>query len=584
MPKMIPRRIDADTLSPGEIEFFMRISQEENISDWTILHSLNIAPTYHQTRIMGEIDFLVIIPKLGMIAVEIKAHREIRIEDGLWFLGRSDQSGSINPFVQLKDAMFSLQKYISDHNSLLKEIPIFPLVIFTHCEIVLESVEIDRTSYASSKEFRNGKLSELLKKKISLARKKLLEKNSAQWLRNNPDRPNDKAILDLIRLLRPNIELSNQTFNHSATIQKELLKFTAEQFDALDSLEDNSCILFNGPAGTGKTFIAIESAIRAANEGQKVLFICMNKLLSAYLKKQLNGYTNITVSTFGALIKSYDPQSNPDIVTQEYYWNNELPQLAYSNIINNEDDGSFDLLIIDEAQDIIGNNLWLDCLDLLLAKGLTYGKWHIFGDFVYQAIYSRNVSESELINDLKKRNSNFMPYKLHKNCRNTESSSKLSLTLLAMDSPYKSYLRCQPSILESRYYMYSNDSAQLKKLNEILQNCLKEGFKYSDIVILSKVAESKSLAHQNKVGLNAEVYTLGSNCLRYTSIHKFKGLEAPVIILTDFDEIESDEAQKMMFTGASRSTDSVHFLLHKRIEKTFTNRLIDIKLSNNKEH
>lgn len=581
---MIPKRINADTPSPGEIEFFMRISQEENISDWTILHSLNIAPTYHQTRIMGEIDFLVIIPKLGMIAVEIKAHREIRIEDGLWYLGRSDQSGSRNPFVQLKDTMFSLQKYIVDHNALLKEIPIFPLVLFTHSEITLEGIEVDRASYASSKEFRNGKLSELLKKKISIARDEFLKKNSAQWLRSNPDRPNEKDILDLIRLLRPNIELSHQVLNHCEAIEQDLLKFTTEQFDALDSLVDHSCVLFNGPAGTGKTFIAIESAIRASKEGRKVLFICMNKLLCEHIKKQLSGYPNITISTFHALIKSYDPQTNPDNEHQEDYWHNDLPQLTYSNIINKSEDGSYDLLIIDEAQDIIGNDLWLDCLDLLLINGLPYGKWHIFGDFVYQSIYSRNVSESELINNLRKRNPSFISYKLHKNCRNIETSSRLSLSLLAMDSPYKSYLRSQLSILESRYYMYSNDSVQLKKLNEILQNCLKEGFKYSDIVILSKVAESKSLAHQNKVGLNAEVYTFGSNRLRYTSIHKFKGLEAPVIILTDFDEIESDEAQKMMFTGASRSTDSVHFLLHKRIEKTFTNRLIGIKLSNNKEH
>ena len=572
MPKMIPKRIDPDTPSLGEIEFFKRISQEANISDWTILHSLNIAPTYHQTQIMGEIDFLVIIPKLGMIAIEIKAHREIRIEDGVWFLGRNDQSGSRNPFVQLKDAMFSLQKYISDHNSLLKGIPIFPLVIFTHCEIVLESVEIDRTSYVSSKEFRNGKLSDLLEKKISLARKELLKKNSAQWLRNNPDRPNDKDILDLIRLLRPNIELSHQVLNHSEAIEQDLLKFTTEQFDALDSLEDHSCILFNGPAVTGKTFIAIESAIRASKEGQKVLFICMNKLLCEHIKKQLCAYPNITISTFHALIKSYDPETHPDNEHQEDYWKNDLPQLAYSNIINKSEDGSYDLLIIDEAQDIIGNDLWLDCLDLLLVNGLSYGKWHIFGDFAYQSIYIRNVSESELISNLRKRNPSFISYKLHKNCRNTETSSRLSLTLLAMESPYKSYLRSQSSILESRYYMYSNYSEQLRKLNEILQNCLKGGFKCSDIVILSKVAESKGLAHQNKAGLSAEVYTFGSERLRYTSIHKFKGLEAPVIILTDFDEIESDEAKKMMFTGATRSTDSVYYLFHKRIENTFKSR------------
>ena len=515
---MIPKRIDPNTPSPGEIEFFTRISLEENISDWTILHSLNIAPTHHQTRIMGEIDFLVIIPKLGMIAIEIKAHREIRIEDGIWFLGRSDQSGSRNPFVQLKDTMFSLQKYISNNNVLLKEIPIFPLVIFTHCEVTLESVEVDRTSYASSKEFRSGQLSELLKKKISLAREELLKKNSAQWLRYNPDRPDEKDISNLIKLLRPNLELSHQVANHSETIEKELLKFTAEQFDALDSLADHSCVLFSGPAGTGKTFIAIESAIRAAKEGSKVLFICMNKLLSEHLKKQLNGYANITVSTLHALLKSYDPKTSPSIEDQYNYWNNELPQLAYSNIINKSEDGSYDLLIIDEAQDIIGNNLWLDCLDLLLDKGLTYGKWHIFGDFVYQSIYSKNVSESELIDNLRKRNPSFINYKLYKNCRNTESSSRRSLNLLAMDSPYKSYLRSQSSILDSQYYMYSNDSEQLKKLNEILKTCLKEGFNYSDIVILSKVAESKSLAHKNKELLNAKVYTLDPDGLSYTSI------------------------------------------------------------------
>lgn len=43
-------------------------------------------------------------------------------------------------------------------------------MIFTHYELTLESVEFDRINYASSQEFRSGKLSDLLKKKIILAR------------------------------------------------------------------------------------------------------------------------------------------------------------------------------------------------------------------------------------------------------------------------------------------------------------------------------------------------------------------------------------------------------------------------------
>ncbi|MDR9777712.1 NERD domain-containing protein/DEAD/DEAH box helicase, partial [Rhizobium hidalgonense] len=297
----------------------------------------------------GEIDFLVIIPKLGILAIEIKAHLQIRVEDGVWFLGKTDINGSRSPFLQLNETMFSLQKYISDHYAPLKNIPIFPLVIFTHCEINPESVEVSKNGFASCKEFRGSQLSELLKKKIVQAREELSKKKSAHWLMSNPDRPDEKDISKLITLLRPNVEPSHQVGNHSSIIEKELLKFTTEQYEALDSLADNPCVLFNGAAGTGKTFIAIESAIRSANEGKKVLFVCMNKLLGELLKRQLKDISNITVSTLHALMKSYD---SGEVKDHKSYWESEFPQLACTNIINKSEDSSYDLLVIDEGQDI----------------------------------------------------------------------------------------------------------------------------------------------------------------------------------------------------------------------------------------
>lgn len=59
MPKMIPRIFDPKNPSPGEKIFFERISCDENIKNWVILHSLNVA--YHRFKAMGELDFLVII-------------------------------------------------------------------------------------------------------------------------------------------------------------------------------------------------------------------------------------------------------------------------------------------------------------------------------------------------------------------------------------------------------------------------------------------------------------------------------------------------------------------------------------------
>lgn len=561
---MIPRVFNPSNPSPGEKHFFGKISREEDIDDWIVLHSLNIA--HHQTRIMGEIDFLIVIPNKGILAIEIKAHHYIEVKDGRWFMGRGDAVGTTrSPFEQLNESLFSLQKYIANNAIFLKGIPVFPLTIFTHFEFITKSIEWNQKQIVSCKEYRKKCLSELLGKRLSLARTELASKKSAHWFSKNPTRPNKDDIKALLKLLRPSIEPLRQAAIWRDEVERDLLQFTTEQFDALDALADNPRVLFNGAAGTGKTFIAIESAVRAANSGQKVLLVCMNKFLSDMLKERLGKYS-ITVSTLHALMRSYD---DGDIKNSSDYWLTELPQTAYLNMLDElKENELYDLLIIDEGQDIISNEPWLDCLDITLKNGLSQGCWYIFGDFDYQSIYSRGLSNDDLISNLKERSPTFTPYKLRKNCRNLKPAANLSISLSAIESPYSSFLRKTQPIIDSKYWMYSSDKEQKKLVLQIIKNCLKEGFKGSDIVILSKVAELKCITHLNNMDINARPFVLNSNDLTYTSIHKFKGLEAPVIILTDFDEIESDEARKMLFTGASRSTDSVHYLFHKNIKRT----------------
>ncbi|HBI8870492.1 NERD domain-containing protein [Acinetobacter baumannii] len=566
MPKMIPRVFYSDNISPGERDFFERISTDKNINNWVVMHSLNIA--HHQNRLMGELDFLVIIPQYGILAIEIKAHRTIKFQDGIWYLGKNDINGSLSPFVQLNTAMFSVQKFIANNDPYLKTIPIFPLVIFTHCEIQPKSIEINRNNFISCKEYRENKLSTLLEARIKKYREEAFNKESLKWLSLNSNRPNASDILRLIKILRPNIEPIMLAESYNSIIDKELLKFTSEQYDAIDSLADHSRVLFSGAPGTGKTFIAIESAIRAAKEGKEILFVCMNKLLGDFLKRKLISWKNINITTFHALMKSYNINNYTIDENDNKYWTETLPEIAYTRILEKSLDSIYDLLIVDEAQDIIGNDLWLDCLDLLLKKGITQGCWYFFGDFIHQNIYTKKLLENDFLILLKKRNPDFVHFKLKKNCRNIELSVRHNLNLIVIDSPYLSYLRKSSPILDSKFYIYSNEVEQMNKLKNIIQNCVREGFKYSDIVILSKCAEFKSLVHQNISQLKASIYDFDLDCLRYTSIYKFKGLEAPVIILTDFDEIETIEAKNLLFTGASRATDSVHYLFHKSVQNT----------------
>ncbi len=165
MAKMIPSYLGEDTLSPGEVDFFKRINSDIKTKDWLVLHSLNIA--HHQTRIMGEIDFLVIVPQVGILAVEIKAHSFIKVIDGIWYMGRSDTKGSRrSPFEQVNESMFSLINYISENNQNLKSLPIFSLVIFTHFDFKTKSIEWSSKDYVGSREYRSKPISDLLNERI----------------------------------------------------------------------------------------------------------------------------------------------------------------------------------------------------------------------------------------------------------------------------------------------------------------------------------------------------------------------------------------------------------------------------------
>ena len=566
MPKMIPRTFEQSIPSPGERNFFERISKDEEAADWIILHSLNIA--HHCTNIMGEIDFLVIIPNVGVLAIEIKAHSYISVKDGKWYMGRRDQNGTIrSPFLQINQSMFSLKDYIKNNYNPLKDIPIFPLVIFTHTEFSFKSIEWNSNQYVSCKEYRRQPISVLLLQRFKRIKKEYLSKTSTAWLHLSEGRPTTVDSSKLVELLRPSIESPCESISLGDEIKTDLIRFTSEQFAALDMMEDNRRLIFNGAAGTGKTFIAIESAIRCAIKGNKVLFICMNKLLAEMLSSTINNQ-NIKVTTLHALMKTFDP--SPAENSREY-WEVDLPQTCYLNMLEQlKESDLFDLLIVDEAQDIISNELWVDCLDLVLKDGLSSGKWHIFGDFSYQSIYNQNMSEFDLLENIKKRNVSSSTVTLKKNCRNVETSARLSMTLAKIQSPYQSYLRNNNPIIASKMRIFSNEEEQFEILKLTVKKCIEAGFLKSEIIILSKVAESKSISFKYKDELVAKPYKLEIKGLRFTSIHKFKGLEAPIIILTDFDEIESDNSKKLLFTGASRATDSVQYLFHCNIEKALT--------------
>src|SRR5438132_12895651 len=102
MARMIPPSISSICASPGEKEIFARLKDEPGTEDWIVLRSLDIA--HHLRQTVGEADFVVIVPFLGVLCLEVKACHSLQRRHGLWFYGRDPQGDPRGPFKQSSQA------------------------------------------------------------------------------------------------------------------------------------------------------------------------------------------------------------------------------------------------------------------------------------------------------------------------------------------------------------------------------------------------------------------------------------------------------------------------------------------------
>ena len=84
MARMIPP-VMADYCYDGEKEIALRLQKDSATENWSVLHSLNIAD--HRLQVAGECDFVIIIPRKGVLCVEVKGCRSLKVERGLWYYG-----------------------------------------------------------------------------------------------------------------------------------------------------------------------------------------------------------------------------------------------------------------------------------------------------------------------------------------------------------------------------------------------------------------------------------------------------------------------------------------------------------------
>ena len=564
MARMYPAYIFSGTQSRGEIDVFERLKNDPVTSNWIVLHSLDIA--HHRSQISGEIDFVVIVPRKGVLCVEIKAHNKIKRENGLWYYGSSSIGDARGPFKQAAEAMHSIRKKVSKRFPELANVLFWSAVIFPYLDFNINSDEWHSWQVIDRRQLSRSSIGELILNVFNNAHQFLKTTPAAKWFNPENKEPDLEQCNRICNYLRPDFEFFESLESRVNRRNEELKLYTQEQFEALDSMELNDRVIFSGPAGTGKTLLAMEAVRRNVCRGNKVLFCCYNRLLATWLNEQVGSIIEPdSIGTLHKIMLSVSGLTPPIHATKEF-WERELPDKAIEALlVNDSDKNKYDILIIDEAQDLMKND-YLDFLDLWLIGGLRAGKWIMFGDFEKQAIYSSSSTELDSI--LKSRLSNYATYSLRVNCRNRPRVAEL-VHLLGGLNPKYSKVRRPDDQVEPSIIPYKNENQQQTKLVSIIDMLVKDGYTNSEIVILSPRSDEYSTASKIKhtsITFNP-IKSNHKDSIGFCTIHAFKGLEAPVIIVTDIEEIGSENAKSLLYIAITRSLERLFILVSDNARK-----------------
>ena len=520
---------------------------------WHIYSNMQQHITLYENVSRGEIDFILTHPHLGIVLIEVKGYG-IFYENNTWLRTDSDEGGRSftkkikSPYKQVEQARGNLLDFLHENQDYFKQViksgsdwrklSIHTFVAFPYLpnfeNLGMESEEnntITQTDLDNiSKYFHNH-----------IPNTKFGELNGMQ---------------DLFReVVTPTVNTAPMR-GLTKNIEKQIIASTQEQSVVLNAvLESNSKIFVNGPAGSGKTVLAVEAAKAAVKNNQKVLFLCYNQKLSRFLKSLLKEIPTIEVFSLFAFF------SEIDINLKDVGTTNLSPKKAAPIIAKLMDDNfdkfqiDFDVLIIDEAQDF--SPLFWPTFELLFENK----KWYLFAD-KRQAITHDDWKLPSL------QNQNWLTFPLTKYLRSTKEISEKVLNVYEDDYISTSISGYDPEFLE---IADNNWSEALDKLRSVLHKLLEdEKYHPKQIQILIPHSRYKEEVEQAKYSPNIKIGAIKD--INIESIYKFKGLESEVVVMVvpNISSLESEttsDIKSLMYVGMSRATALLTIIGDKEVKE-----------------
>ena len=313
--------------------------------------------------------------------------------------------------------------------------------------------------------------------------------------------------------------------------------------------------------------MALEIVERKTRENLNVGLFCFNNQLGEKFNSLKNQSQNKDRIKFagtlhGYISKNADSFPPKDATELQKYYSENLPIEFLIRNENVTEEDKLDVLVIDEAQDLI-TPYYLEVFDSILKGGIKNGNWIMFGDFSNQAIYLNNPEEAFLLLNSQGTYTRFPPLKI--NCRNTKKIASQNTLLTGSAIPQFTSRNQEGNTVICKY---PSKASQPKVIEDILLDVHRRGIPMNKITLLSAKKIENSVIKDFKPIL--EFINKG---VQTSTVQGYKGLENTIIILFDFDDITSEQTQRLLYVGISRAKQELYIVLDKSNEEA-VNKLI----------
>lgn len=538
MAKFYPSIINSFHSSEGECLVYEALSKLNN--EYVVFHSYRWLGEINQRRSEGEADFVVLHPQKGILSIEVKAG-SIAFNNGNWIqINRhTKESKIIDPVGQAAESQYRIQNYLRRHFN--GQIPVvgravwFPSVSI-HDKITLP-LEVNRDSI-----FDVGSLENPAKN---------LDKAFSYWKLNLGVRGTELCIHDfknVIKLLMPSFKIVESVASTAFESKRSYIQMTRQQASILNFLQEQPTAVIHGPAGTGKTMLAIEKANMLASKGEKVLYLCFNEFLVSYLKEHYKD-TGIIFHNIRSLAEELMPHvecSISEIIPRfTEYFQNEYDDCLWS----------YNNVVIDEGQDIPESILE----HISILTDMLNGHYYVFYDKNQYIMMHKSTHWLDTFGDCR--------LVLYKNCRNTaEIARTIGTTVENIKKDV--YINDLSGIIPKGSF-YKTPKELIAVVSDFVTRMLQDKLKVEDVVILTIDSVKNSMLQNNMhIGSIPISTTPKKGHILFTSVRKFKGLEAKAILLIDIyvDKLDDELHKRLIYVGCSRASTYLQMAFYDNVE------------------